>query len=1314
MPSKQAESAKGGSSADEDPFLKNTCVYSLSSCMILILVFLMVLPGALVPYLTRLRFIKQARRSSSVPSMEDAGQPARKPGPLLICQMNPVSYASKPPWTYTAENVPVHLCTHVVLPLVGLADFFNNMQNFDSLASAPAPMHLNELVQLRRGRPELRLLAGLGAFRDAAPLFQKVALSQGRTAFFVRNLLRWSLVNRLDGILVSGLFPTPRNRNEAVRLLKKMATLFRHREFLLELPPEAALFRRPNSGKRLAQLVDLAVLPPQWLARKQALNTLLSSGFPPSRLVAGVRFEGIPYSLGEHVSTSEGGTVPYHELCAKRGWKKLVDGELTLLHRGRSWYILEDTVSLKTQATRLMRQGLAGMIVWDVSADDFLGFCGPKNALLETRAPKKRKAVDHAPADQRRTRPWCQQQPPKRTHRPNRSMQESSSSADGAMWPWARRRVVRVRSQLMGSQSRSDLSGCQEDRQAGPYAMLTDPLMRRHSVADGSSVGDVPSFMVDVHVVDEQMGPPPVTQGVEPRLERRFDELDSWRSLESSEARRQGGMMSPKLSPIWPGRFPRMPPRMSPPRAGYMTASPRGAEPLILSPGEQTPILYQQQPVPRNLLPETDSPPLPFMTDKEILSARRHRKERHNMVEWIVTWVFLVTVAVVLLAVLVVFTYRQPRLDDRKQSQISLFSRFAYLPDFNDRVQNRIISQTLSDQNIRSVLAQVALLSNVAGSNRSQTMASYVDSVLRNNNFNVTKIIPYIVTMSYADDTHPNKATRLGRPCEHEPRPPASNRASSREQVVLVSPAGESLRMGTQETSIPGVDMTVNHAYNAYAARGQITIPLGVQDGSIIYANRCLPKDFVHLDAINVRAWDRVLLCRYGPVQSPGEALEAATNVGARGVIFFLDPADVTNGGPSFPQSWWMPGDAIRRSHVRQDEDIGDPMTPGYASRNRYVMFGVPLDGWSNGAVAPGSALAQSLELCRLLAALTKAGWKPRRTIVFAGWDAHEFGEIGVTEFIEGNRHKVSSRTVAYLNSDICSSGSEFAVTASPVYRSSFLKATHLIPDFRNSSVSYYKAWSADVNSRKDESGKPDLPPLRKRGSFLPFVHYAGVPSLDVGFRNNLSKSLYFPAYGTALDTLVLAEKFVDPGFKVHRMCTQLLATLIRMWSDTPLLPYDLTELKGQLNSQFGAMKKTYEATIKKSNISFEGIGKALAKFSTVLDNFLADLEHINVHNPLDVRRANDKMMNLERCFVQEVDASEDQARLRNVVFGLSSASDEEMVAFPMLRDKLIALQSLSPELDLVVAVESTMQHASLITYALQQAAHVIHPNGLL
>lgn len=31
-------------------------------------------------------------------------------------------------------------------------------------------------------------------------------------------------------------------------------------------------------------------------------------------------------------------------------------------------------------------------------------------------------------------------------------------------------------------------------------------------------------------------------------------------------------------------------------------------------------------------------------------------------------------------------------------------------------------------------------------------------------------------------------------------------------------------------------------------------------------------------------------------------------------------------------------------------------------------------------------------------------GWKPRRTIIFASWDAEEFGLLGSTEWAEVNR----------------------------------------------------------------------------------------------------------------------------------------------------------------------------------------------------------------------------------------------------------------------------------------------------------------------
>ncbi|XP_050051005.1 endochitinase-like [Dermacentor andersoni] len=385
MPEKEASDPKGGAGVEEDPFLKSTCVYSISSCMILILVFFMALPGALMPYLTRVRFIRD------VPKKEDIQLDNRGPEPLLICQLDPHSFSRPPPWTYAQRYIPVHLCSHIVLPLVGLPDFFSDMQNYDSLTSANPPFHLADLTPLVKSKPHLRLLAGLGSFQDASGLLHRVALSQERSTAFARNLLRWTLVNRLDGLMVTGLFPVSDGhlRNSAVRLLKKLATLFRHREFLLVLPPESSLLRRPNAGKRLAQLVDMVVLPPQWIGRSRALENVLASSFPPSKLIGAIRFEGIPYTLNHRDSYT--GSVPgnehtfaYHELCAKRGWKRHSDGDITLLHRGRSWFIYEDAQSLAMQTAKFMEKGLAGILVWDVSADDFLGFCGTKNILLET------------------------------------------------------------------------------------------------------------------------------------------------------------------------------------------------------------------------------------------------------------------------------------------------------------------------------------------------------------------------------------------------------------------------------------------------------------------------------------------------------------------------------------------------------------------------------------------------------------------------------------------------------------------------------------------------------------------------------------------------------------------------------------------------------------------------------------------------------------------------------------------------------------------------------------------------------------------
>lgn len=45
-------------------------------------------------------------------------------------------------------------------------------------------------------------------------------------------------------------------------------------------------------------------------------------------------------------------------------------------------------------------------------------------------------------------------------------------------------------------------------------------------------------------------------------------------------------------------------------------------------------------------------------------------------------------------------------------------------------------------------------------------------------------------------------------------------------------------------------------------------------------------------------------------------------------------------------------------------------------------------------------------------------GWRPKRTLIFAAWDAEEFGQVGSTEFLQKHFSELSHRTVAYLSLD--------------------------------------------------------------------------------------------------------------------------------------------------------------------------------------------------------------------------------------------------------------------------------------------------------
>ena len=85
---------------------------------------------------------------------------------------------------------------------------------------------------------------------------------------------------------------------------------------------------------------------------------------------------------------------------------------------------------------------------------------------------------------------------------------------------------------------------------------------------------------------------------------------------------------------------------------------------------------------------------------------------------------------------------------------------------------------------------------------------------------------------------------------------------------------------------------------------------------------------------------------------------------------------------------------------------------------DQWVVRGNHHDAWVNGATDPVSGMVAVMEEARAIGVLAKAGWKPKRTIVFAGWDGEEPGLLGSTEWVEEHAEELGAKAVAYVNSD--------------------------------------------------------------------------------------------------------------------------------------------------------------------------------------------------------------------------------------------------------------------------------------------------------
>ena len=257
-------------------------------------------------------------------------------------------------------------------------------------------------------------------------------------------------------------------------------------------------------------------------------------------------------------------------------------------------------------------------------------------------------------------------------------------------------------------------------------------------------------------------------------------------------------------------------------------------------------------------------------------------------------------------------------------------------------------------------------------------------------------------------------------------------------------------------------------------------------------------------------------------------------------------------GGPEVPAAWRGaafpyragPGQTVVRLRVRTDSRVRPVWTVtgfirGTEQPEDVVIVGNHRDAWVYGGVDPSSGSAALVELAGVLGELSRSGWRPRRSLLFASWDAEEFALTSSTEWGEEHQEWLRRHAVAYLNVDSAASGPRLSVLAVPALNQLLDEVARTVGD----PISRLTLVAA-ARDRKTQTGgarltgTPDDVIDNRLGSgsdYTVFLNFLGVPVADLSFEGP------YGVYHSLYDNHAWVATIGDPGFRYH-------AALVQFW----------------------------------------------------------------------------------------------------------------------------------------------------------------------
>jgi N-acetylated-alpha-linked acidic dipeptidase len=379
--------------------------------------------------------------------------------------------------------------------------------------------------------------------------------------------------------------------------------------------------------------------------------------------------------------------------------------------------------------------------------------------------------------------------------------------------------------------------------------------------------------------------------------------------------------------------------------------------------------------------------------------------------------------------------------------------------------------------------------------------------------------------------------------------------------------------------------------------------------------------------------------------------------------------------GPEVPDGWQGglpfayhvgPGPVEVRLAVAMDYKIRTiwnvlARIDGSVEPERWILLGNHRDAWTYGAVDPGSGTAATLETCRALGEAVKAGWKPRRSLVYASWDGEEYGLLGSTEWAEEMADALGRKAVLMLNVDSAVSGHDLSVSGVPSLRDLFLSAARDVVDPRTGK-SLADAWlerqrkswadgsvaldpavwdqptseSAVARVEVPTGFEPKLGTMGSGSDYTAFLDHLGVPALDVDFAGR------YGVYHSIYDDFFWMEKFGDPEFLTHATASRLYTRIVMRAAGAEVVPMTFAPYARFLHEQVDDLRTAAVRKARSNGRPFEvpglaGVMSAVKGFevqAAAVDSALAALRSQPELAADTGSRLNDALTQVERSFL--------------------------------------------------------------------------------